>query len=51
MDVIGWGFWPGNVINAPKMRVVLYWTGNCEENSGWNALATAFSLRTIIGRK
>src|ERR1700692_2620451 len=36
---------------ALKMRVVPHWAGNCEENTGRNALATAFCSRTIIGRK
>src|SRR6202051_5364429 len=36
---------------ALKMRVVPHWAGNCEENTGWNALATVLCSRTIIGRK
>src|ERR1700738_1232229 len=33
------------------MRVVLHRGPNCEENTGWNVLDTAFCSRTIIGRK
>ena len=36
---------------ALKIRVVPHRAGNCEENTGRNALATAFCSRTIIGER
>jgi hypothetical protein len=41
----------GTQSGALKKRVVLHRNWNCEENADANALATAFSLRTIIDEK
>src|SRR5450755_972767 len=50
LGVICWDL-SGERVPRSQGRVVLHRGPNCEQNGGWNRLATVFSSRTIMSRK